>query len=63
MTDFHSPSQPRVFHDSGWDTIDPSFRIEEESIPNYKPENFYPVRIGGVFNHRVKIAQVLISYM
>src|SRR4051812_38469649 len=51
----HSPSQPRVFPTSGWDSIDPSLIIEEESIPTYRPENFYPVRIGEVFNDRYQV--------
>ena len=50
-----SPSPPRVFPGSGWDNIDPSFWIEEESIPTYRPEKFYPVRIGEVFNDRYQV--------
>jgi serine/threonine-protein kinase SRPK3 len=55
MADLRSPSQPRVFPCSGWDIIDPSLKIEEEAIPSYKPEKFYPVRIGEVFNHRYQV--------
>ncbi|OJJ42004.1 hypothetical protein ASPZODRAFT_137574 [Penicilliopsis zonata CBS 506.65] len=55
MADLRSPSEPRVFPCSGWDIIDPSLKIEEESIPSYKSENFYPVRIGEVFNHRYQV--------
>lgn len=51
MAHFRSPSKPRVFPNSGWDIIDPSIPIEEESIPTYRPEKFYPVYIGEVFNH------------
>ncbi|CAK96886.1 kinase-like protein [Aspergillus niger ATCC 13496] len=47
--------KPRVFPGSGWENIDPSVLIEEESIPTYKPEKFYPVRIGEIFNHRYQV--------
>ncbi|KAJ5551643.1 hypothetical protein N7535_000412 [Penicillium sp. DV-2018c] len=56
MADLRTPSQPRVFPCSGWDILDPSLKIEEESIPNYEPGNFYPVRIGEVFNRRYQVA-------
>ncbi|RDH36682.1 protein kinase-like protein [Aspergillus welwitschiae] len=47
--------KPRVFPGSGWENIDPSVLTEEESIPTYKPEKFYPVRIGETFNHRCQV--------
>lgn len=49
MFDLHSPSLPRVFPTSGWEVIDPSLPIEEETIPTYRVEKFYPVYIGEVF--------------
>lgn len=55
ITDLRSRSEPRVFPSSGWENIEPSFLVEKENIPNYKPENFYPVRIGEVFNHRYQV--------
>ncbi|OQD60225.1 hypothetical protein PENPOL_c026G10422 [Penicillium polonicum] len=55
MAHLHSPSKPRVFPRSGWDIIDPSIPIEEESIPTYRPEKFYPVYIGEVFNRRYQV--------
>ncbi|KAL3414048.1 hypothetical protein V8F44DRAFT_633902 [Aspergillus fumigatus] len=45
MFDLHSPSLPRVFPTSGWEVIDPSLPIEEETIPTYRVEKFYPVYI------------------
>lgn len=51
----HSRSKPRVFPRSGWVIIDPSIPIEEESIPTYRPEKFYPVYIGEVFNDRYQV--------
>ena len=55
MVDLRSPSKPRVFPSSGWDPIDPSLPIEEESIPSYRAEKFYPVRIAETLNHRYQI--------
>ncbi|PKY06388.1 kinase-like protein [Aspergillus campestris IBT 28561] len=48
-------STPRVFPSSGWDNIDPSCLIEEENIPTYKPERFYPAHIGEILNRRYQI--------
>lgn len=36
-------------------TIDCTEPIEEESLPRYHPENFYPVSIGHVFHERYKV--------
>ena len=55
MADIRSPSEPRVFPSSGWDSIDTSLSVEEETIPTYRPEKFYPVHIGEVFNHRYQV--------
>lgn len=55
ITDLRSPFEPRAFPCSGWDNIDPSLQVEEESVPNYKAENFYPTRIGEVFNRRYQV--------
>lgn len=48
-------SEPRVFPASGWDNVDSSLLIEEETIPTYRPEKFYPVRIGDIFNNRYQV--------
>ena len=29
--------------------------VEEEILPRYRPENYYPVTIGQVFNERYKV--------
>jgi serine/threonine-protein kinase SRPK3 len=50
-----SPAEPRIFPNAGWDSIDTSIMVEEESIPTYRPEKFYPVRIGEVFQHRYQV--------
>ena len=45
-------SEPRAFPSQGFDVIDKNQPIEEEGMPEYTPENFYPVRLGEVFNKR-----------
>jgi hypothetical protein len=37
------------------DTISGHKLIEEETNPNYKPEHWYPARLGEVLNHRYEI--------
>ncbi|ETI29035.1 hypothetical protein G647_01488 [Cladophialophora carrionii CBS 160.54] len=37
------------------DTISGHKLIEEETNPNYKPEHWYPARIGEVLNHRYEL--------
>jgi hypothetical protein len=34
-------------------------KIEEERIPGYKAERFYPVRLGEVFNSRYQVVAKL----
>ena len=52
-------SEPRIFPTQGFDVIDKGRLIEEETIPEYKPEYFYPARIGEVFNDRFQIVSKL----
>lgn len=46
---------PRMFPTTGFKVLDPAVSIEEETIPDYKPELFYPVRIGEVFQDRFQV--------
>lgn len=55
VSELHSLSEPRVFPRSGWDIVNASLQIEEESIPNYRPERFYPVYIGEIFNGQYQV--------
>ncbi|KAJ5787427.1 kinase-like domain-containing protein [Penicillium paradoxum] len=45
-------SKPRVFPTSGFELIDPSSKIEEETLPTYSPERYYPVQQGEIFDNR-----------
>ncbi|PYH43580.1 uncharacterized protein BP01DRAFT_417287 [Aspergillus saccharolyticus JOP 1030-1] len=55
MADPRLPSEPRVFPASGWDKVNPSLPVEKETILTYRPEEFYPVCIGEVFNDRYQV--------
>ena len=49
---FQPSSEPLRLPSSGLEVIGSSVLVEEESIPNYKAQRYYPVRIGEVFNER-----------
>ncbi|KAB8202353.1 kinase domain protein [Aspergillus parasiticus] len=42
-------SQPRAFPDSGFHSLDSTVRFEEETLPDYLEERYYPVHIGEIF--------------
>jgi hypothetical protein len=39
--------------------IPPEHEIEEETVPDYKAEGFYPVRLGEVFNSQYQVVAKL----
>ena len=49
------PSPPRQISTVGFQTLDPSQPIEEETFAWYDPKYFYPVRIGEVFQSRYQV--------
>ena len=49
------PLPPRVFPTAGFDVIDSSHRVEEETWEWYTPDEFYPVRIGEVFKSKYQV--------
>lgn len=53
------PLLPRNFPSNGFETIDASVKLEEESLPFYDPKLFYPVRIGEVFGNRYQVVAKL----
>ncbi|KAL2218848.1 protein kinase [Thermoascus aurantiacus ATCC 26904] len=55
MASSRRPSEPRTFPSTGFKLIDPSISTEEELIPNYIAQRYYPVRIGEVFNKRYQV--------
>lgn len=54
-----APSRPRKFPSSGFEVIDGSVKVEEETLPFYNPRLFYPVRIGEVFANRYQVVAKL----
>ncbi|GLA40016.1 hypothetical protein AnigIFM63309_007621 [Aspergillus niger] len=49
----------RVFPTSGFETIDPAEAIEEETLPTYNAEKYYPVRLGEVLDGRYQVVAKL----
>ncbi|KAK2790212.1 hypothetical protein FQN52_005707 [Onygenales sp. PD_12] len=50
-----APLAPRFFPTSGFKVIDCSQPIEEERLPDYQADIYYPAHIGQVFNNRYQI--------
>ena len=50
-----SPSPPRKFSSHGFKVISDVEKLEEENWDWYKPDLFYPVRIGEVFESRYQV--------
>ncbi|KAJ5352583.1 hypothetical protein N7452_001557 [Penicillium brevicompactum] len=50
---------PRKFPTTGFVKIDPVEKIEEESLPFYDAEKYYPARIGEVFASRYQVVSKL----
>ncbi|CCF42428.1 protein kinase [Colletotrichum higginsianum] len=48
----HPRTAPRTFPAAGFDAIAKDGLVEEETVPEYNPAHFYPVRLGEVFNDR-----------
>ena len=53
----HSP--PRKLPTSGFVELDVTEKIEEEDVPAYVPEDYYPVYIGEVFRSRYQVVTKL----
>ncbi|QKX55208.1 uncharacterized protein TRUGW13939_02300, partial [Talaromyces rugulosus] len=52
-------SVPRKFPVSGFELLDTNIEIEEETLPTYQPEKYYPVQQGEILNDRYQtIAKV-----
>ncbi|KAF2456099.1 protein kinase [Lineolata rhizophorae] len=52
-------SPPRKFAESGFVQLNVAEKIEEEDIPGYNPEDYYPARIGDVFESRYQLVSKL----
>ncbi|CAG1987992.1 unnamed protein product, partial [Fusarium graminearum] len=50
-----APLRPRVFNNPNFIRIPAINKIEEETLPDYLPVRYYPVRIGEVFVDRYQV--------
>jgi len=46
---------PLTFPNGGFMSIPAYTKIEEETLPDYVPSHFYPVRIGEIFRDRYQV--------
>ena len=53
------PSAPINFPKSGFVVLNTEDKIEEETLPFYNPEKYYPVHIGEVFRLRYQVVTKL----
>jgi hypothetical protein len=51
----HRRVSPKNFPQSGFDCIDESVKVEEETLPFYKEGLFYPARIGEVIRDQYQV--------
>ncbi|KAJ5542475.1 hypothetical protein N7535_004896, partial [Penicillium sp. DV-2018c] len=49
------PETPRALPTTGFDLIEIDQTVEEEELPDYQVDRFYPVRLGEVFQNRYQI--------
>ncbi|OCL05752.1 kinase-like protein [Glonium stellatum] len=50
---------PREFPSTGFEVIDPSQSVEEERLPFYNRDAYYPMRIGAVIKDRYQVVAKL----
>lgn len=41
--------KPRALPTSGYTTVDADTLVEEEELPDYQADRFYPVQLGELF--------------
>lgn len=51
--------QPHTFPSDGFAALPKNEKFEEERLIGYKAENFYPVRLGEVFESRYQVVAKL----
>lgn len=59
MSSLAVPAPPRQFPSHGFEVIEPSQQVEEERLPFYKREDYYPMRIGHVLQSRYQVVAKL----
>ncbi|GAB0139051.1 hypothetical protein EsDP_00007267 [Epichloe bromicola] len=53
------PSNVRTFSTDGFEKLPEQTKIEEETVPDYRAERFYPVRLGEIFKCRYRVVAKL----
>ncbi|KAI9774731.1 MAG: hypothetical protein M1839_001651 [Geoglossum umbratile] len=51
--------EPRVFSSVGCYFFNPDQKVEEEMIPGYNKDEYYPMKIGQIVNHRYQVVSKL----
>jgi serine/threonine-protein kinase SRPK3 len=49
------PEAPRAFPVTAFPIIDPTEQVEEEDLPGYAAEVYFPVKLGDVLHDRYQI--------
>ncbi|KAL5335213.1 kinase-like protein [Aspergillus crustosus] len=55
----NAPEEPRSLPSSGFTTISSTQLVEEEELPDYQADRFYPVQVGEIFHDRYQIVAKL----
>lgn len=55
MTSVRPPSPAREVATSGFEILGNEYLLEEEMYPWYKPKEWYPVRIGEIFQSKYQV--------
>jgi hypothetical protein len=50
---------PRVFPSTGFEKIDPTLLVEEETLPSHRREDYYPICIGQVIERNYQVVAKL----
>lgn len=51
--------EPRLLPKSGFTTINADQLVEEEELPDYQADRFYPVQLGNIFQNRYQVVAKL----
>ncbi|KAF4442545.1 hypothetical protein F53441_11706 [Fusarium austroafricanum] len=58
-SDASAPRMPREFPSTGFERIDSSSLVEEEKLPFYRRQDYYPMRIGQVIQDNYQVVAKL----
>lgn len=58
-TDGMAPQQPRKFPTTGFEVVSPGQKLEEERLPFYVRDEYYPMQIGEVIYQHYQVVAKL----